>query len=338
LKELALEITKSHETVYDKAQAITSYLRDEIEYQTTLEDMPPENLDPVMWVLFDYKKGFCMYYASAETLLLRSIGIPARIAVGFVEGAYDETTREYDVASKDSHAWTEVYFPGIGWVEFEPTSNQFPIERPEIKDASNELVPELDTEGNATATPLSPVPLQERPKPLSDEETDTTPVTGQTTQYSTFIILALILLMLGGGVFVVRHYSLSDRLPVYLTYQYERRGNTPPHWVKNWLRWTTLSSIERAFQSVNLSLRWLGQPQSMHITPQERAEVLIKLLPEAEEQTLSLLQEYNNTIFTPRKGNLVNARKAAAGIIFKTWQALIRETLQSADSRYNELK
>ena len=138
LRELALEITAPYDTVYDKVQAITSYLRKEIKYETKITDALPKNQDPVMWVLFDYKKGFCMYYASAETLMLRSIGIPARMAVGFVEGAYDELEGQYVVTYKDSHAWPEVYFPGIGWVEFEPTSNQFPIERPETKNISND--------------------------------------------------------------------------------------------------------------------------------------------------------------------------------------------------------
>jgi hypothetical protein len=149
---------------------------------------------------------------------------------------------------------------------------------------------------------------------------------------------ALILLGLGLIIFVVRHYSLNEHLPVYLAHQYERRGNTPPRWLKRWVRWTTLSPIEHAFQSINLSLYWLGQPQPMHITSQERVEALIKRLPAAEEQALSLLQEYHNTIYTPRAGNIVKARKSAATILFKTWQTRITETIQMVDNRYNQIK
>ena len=87
-----------------------------------------------MWVLFHTKKGFCNYYASDEVLLLRSIGIPARMAVGFAEGegSNDSTARgeSFIVRNHDAHAWPEVYFPNIGWVEFEPTVNQNPIVRP----------------------------------------------------------------------------------------------------------------------------------------------------------------------------------------------------------------
>jgi transglutaminase-like putative cysteine protease/uncharacterized membrane protein len=337
LKELALEITAPHDTVYDKVQAITSYLREEIEYDAEIEDTLPENRDPVLWVLFEYKKGFCMYYASAETLMLRSIGIPARMAVGFVEGAYDDVKEQYVVSYKDSHAWPEVYFPGIGWVEFEPTSNQFPIERPETRENPDEIIAGLESEENSTANPLPPVPLQERPE-LSDEETGASSTIYQQKLYKTLLVPVLILLTLGLGIFITRRYSLNDHLPVYLAYQYERRGNLPPTWLKRWVRWANLSRIERTFQAVNLSLYWLGQPQPAHITSQERAEALIKRLPSAQDQTQSLLQEYHNAMYTPRAGNLAAARKAAALILFKTWQNRIKETLQFLDTRYNQLK
>ena len=126
----------------------------------------------------------------------------------------------------------------------------------------------------------------------------------------TILIPALILLTLGLGIFIIRRYSLNERLPVYLANQYERRGNIPPRWLNRWVRWTNLSPIERAFQAVNLSLFWLGQPQPAHITSQERAEVLIKHLPSAEDQTLSLLQEYHNSnLYTPRQEILPSPAK-----------------------------
>jgi transglutaminase-like putative cysteine protease len=337
LKELALEITTSQQTPFDKAQAITAYLREEIEYSATIEEAPPNTLDPVLWVLFEHKKGFCMYYASAETLMLRSIGIPARMAVGFVEGTFDEEDRLYNVAYKDSHAWSEVYFPGIGWVEFEPTSNQFPIERPETKIDPDEIISGLESDGDVTINPQVPIPLEERPEePL--EEMDDQAAMEQPAWYRDLVIPALALLIFGLSVFVIRRYSVGERLPVYLAYQYERRGNIPPRWLKRWVRWTSLSHVERAFQSINLSLYWLGRPQAAYVTSQERAEELIKCLPEAHEETLSLLHEYHNALYTPRAGNFVTARKAAVKILLKTWQARTKETLQILDRRYNQLQ
>jgi transglutaminase-like putative cysteine protease len=337
LSELALEITESQDTVYDKVQAITSYLREEIEYKAEIEETLPENRDPVLWVLFEYKKGFCMYYASAETLMLRSIGIPARMAVGFVEGAYNELEGRYVVTYKDSHAWPEVYFPGIGWVEFEPTSNQFPIERPETKDNPDEIISDLGSVENSTANLLLPIPMQEHPE-LVDEEMNDTSFIYKTNWYGTLLIPALMLLTLGLTIFIIRHYSLNDRLPLYLMHQYERRGNKLPRWLNNWACWTKLSPIERTFQAVNLSLYWLGLPQPAHVTSQTRAEVLIKRLPSAQDQTESLLQEYHTAIYTPCAENLATARKAAALILLKTWHTRLTETLQYLDSRYNQLK
>jgi len=81
IKALAAEITAKSETPYDKTFAITTYLRDNIEYASTIPTAP-RNTDPLEWILFQYKKGYCVYYATSEVLMLRSIGIPARMQWG----------------------------------------------------------------------------------------------------------------------------------------------------------------------------------------------------------------------------------------------------------------
>ncbi|MGZ9235678.1 MAG: transglutaminase domain-containing protein, partial [Anaerolineales bacterium] len=137
IRELAAEITANAETPYDKAVAITNYLRENIEYTESLP-ATPTNKDTLEWVLFEYKKAYCVYYATSEILMLRSLGIPARMAVGFSQGAgfteKEDIIQDNRVASrflvreKNAHAWPEVYFAGIGWVEFEPTGNQAPLD------------------------------------------------------------------------------------------------------------------------------------------------------------------------------------------------------------------
>lgn len=339
LSELTLEITASQQTPYDKAQAVTTYLRNEIEYRDAIEEAPPDALDPVLWVLFELKKGFCMYYASAETLMLRSIGIPARMAVGFVEGNYDEEERRYSVAYKDSHAWSEVYFPGIGWVEFEPTSNQFPIERPERSAEADEINEELSAaESRADNLPHPAAPLREETGGFEKKNSEAPSSGGKAITSQRFLLPALLALALGFVVLIIRRYALDERLPSYLTFEYERRGAAAPRWLKRWARWTSLSPIERAFQSVNLSLYWLGKPQAAHVTSAERAKALLHCLPEAREDVLPLLEEYHNALYTPRGGNAAQARKAAVRILVKARFALIKEALQSADRRYNQLK
>ena len=103
------------------------YLRENIEYSDTVPN-PPRNKDRLEWILFEHKKGYCVYYASSEVLMLRSLGIPARMAVGFAQGDAEDGT--YTVRRLNAHAWPEVYFPGIGWVEFEPTASQPSLDRP----------------------------------------------------------------------------------------------------------------------------------------------------------------------------------------------------------------
>ncbi len=85
---LATQITQDAETPFDKAEAITAYLRKNITYTTHMESVP-DGRSLLTWFLFDYKQGFCNYYATAEVILLRAAGVPARFAVGFSEGEFE---------------------------------------------------------------------------------------------------------------------------------------------------------------------------------------------------------------------------------------------------------
>ena len=128
--ELAVTITEGLEMPYDKAIAVTSWLRQNIQY-SRITDSPPEDVEPIDWFLFDYQIGYCNFYASAEVIMLRSLGIPARLAAGYARGEYTPSDGLYQVEGEDSHSWPEVYFPGYGWIEFEPTVSQAIITRPE---------------------------------------------------------------------------------------------------------------------------------------------------------------------------------------------------------------
>jgi len=120
--ELAAEVAGDAESHYDKAIAIEFFLRT---YTYTLDlPSPPGNHDLVDYFLFDQQEGYCDYYASAMVVMARAVGVPARFATGFAQGAYDHDTGQWVVVEKDGHSWVEVYFDGIGWVEFEPTAGQ----------------------------------------------------------------------------------------------------------------------------------------------------------------------------------------------------------------------
>jgi transglutaminase-like putative cysteine protease len=68
-----------------------------------------------------YKRGFCQYYATTMAVLLRDLGVPTRLAEGFLPGALDPNTGTETIRASSAHAWVEVYFPGHGWVMFDPT-------------------------------------------------------------------------------------------------------------------------------------------------------------------------------------------------------------------------
>ncbi len=129
VRELAEEITAGYDNAYDKAAALEAYLR-EIRYDDNIPP-PPPGVDGVDYFLFDIRAGYCDYYASAMAVMARALGIPARVASGYAQGEWNEELQVYQVRELDAHTWVEIYFPGYGWVEFEPTASQPPIERPE---------------------------------------------------------------------------------------------------------------------------------------------------------------------------------------------------------------
>lgn len=146
--QTALRVTQDLETAYEKAAAITAWLRQNIEYQR-VTDPPPSGREPLDWFLFEYGQGYCNYYASAEVIMLRAMGVPARLATGYAQGAYDAEGGVYVVNSRDYHAWPEVFFPGYGWVEFEPTVSQAPLVREAQDRAANTETEEAAESGEA---------------------------------------------------------------------------------------------------------------------------------------------------------------------------------------------
>ena len=97
-------------TPYDRAKAIETWLRSNIVYNETIPQ-PPADQDPVDWLLFDLREGYCNYYASAMIMMLRTLGIPARMAAGFAQGTWDAAQNAYTVQERDAHTWVEVFSP-----------------------------------------------------------------------------------------------------------------------------------------------------------------------------------------------------------------------------------
>ncbi|HOT90584.1 MAG TPA: transglutaminase domain-containing protein [Anaerolineae bacterium] len=141
VRVLARDLTATQPTPYDRAVAIESYLR---EFPYTLDvPKPPAMADIADYFLFELKKGYCDYYATAMVVLARAAGLPARLVIGYTTGSYDITNARYIVTEANAHAWVEIYFPTYGWIEFEPTGGVAPIYRPH--ESNDSLIwPEAD--------------------------------------------------------------------------------------------------------------------------------------------------------------------------------------------------
>ncbi|MBK3496218.1 transglutaminase domain-containing protein [Viridibacillus sp. YIM B01967] len=126
VKKLAISITEDEKSLYDKANAIVSYFRNN-KYVYNREDVaiPGKDDDYVDQFLFDTKVGYCDNFSSSMVVLLRSVGIPARWVKGFSEGEEikdaDGDKKEFVITNNNAHSWVEAYMPGVGWMSFEPT-------------------------------------------------------------------------------------------------------------------------------------------------------------------------------------------------------------------------
>ena len=119
ISELARDVTSGTASAFDMATAIETYLRG-FEYELDIP-APPTARDGVDHFLFDLRRGYCDYFASAMVVMCRRLGIPARYATGYASGSYDHQRGAWVVRAEHAHAWVEVYFSGLGWLEFEPT-------------------------------------------------------------------------------------------------------------------------------------------------------------------------------------------------------------------------
>ena len=144
-------------------------------------------MDTVEWLLFDAQEGYCTYFATAMIVMLRHLGIPARLAAGFSQGEFDSESQRFIVRERDAHTWVEVYFPGYGWIGFEPTSAQAPITRDgddEAQESPDRLTPQPTTTPSPTPSPTV-APSDEAAEQNPDEPTPTSTPTPEPSPTST---------------------------------------------------------------------------------------------------------------------------------------------------------
>lgn len=321
--QLAQDIAAGNETPYDTVMAITNYLRTNIEYSDIVPPLPPDQ-ELVDWFLFDLKEGFCNYYATSEIVMLRSLGIPARLAVGYAQGERIDTPPDtFVVRQSDAHAWPEVYFPGIGWVEFEPTVSQPTLLRPlgEGPDENNLNRPRNLPEDDLG---IASDPPGERGLEEEGGMVDTNDSRGISIILIIFagLFMSLLILLIS----LARRKKLQrlvEPFPIMMDKGIRRIGIHPPSFFRNWAHRTTLSPLARAYVEINQALSRLGEHPHPTDTPSERAEALISTLPPAQSPTQTLLSEYQLATYSTRKAaDIQAARKAGAEIRWLSIKAL----------------
>ncbi len=122
IRALAEEVTAEAATPYDRVTAVLSYLRENYRYSLKPGAAPDGN--QLAHFLFRSRKGYCSYFAFSMTVMLRSLGIPARVAAGFFLDPDSAVLEFHPVRADMAHAWTEVWFGEYGWVSFDPTSRE----------------------------------------------------------------------------------------------------------------------------------------------------------------------------------------------------------------------
>jgi protein-glutamine gamma-glutamyltransferase len=121
IPRLAAQVSDSASNSYDKAFALEKYLKTHYGYTLQLPGSPVA--DPLANFLFERKQGHCEYFASSMAVMLRTLRIPSRVVNGFISDEFNDVTGNYVVRARNAHAWVEAYFPGYGWVTFDPTPN-----------------------------------------------------------------------------------------------------------------------------------------------------------------------------------------------------------------------
>lgn len=157
IRDLAVDLTAEADTPLNKALAIQDYLRGpDFTYAQDI-DKPPIEAGGVDHFLFETRTGYSDYFASSMAVMLRAAGVPSRMAAGYAPGEYDSDSGLRFIKDSDSHGWVQVYFPGYGWIDFEPTP-EWPLhERGLLPEPSIEL----PMEGAAGSSGLDPLDLDD---------------------------------------------------------------------------------------------------------------------------------------------------------------------------------
>ncbi|NOZ72679.1 MAG: transglutaminase domain-containing protein [Chloroflexi bacterium] len=302
--DLTEDIVKNLDNPYDRAKQIETFLRG-YAYNDQIPG-PVPGQDAVDYFLFEERQGYCNYYASSMVVMLRHLGIPARLAAGYATGEYQEATGLYRIRDRDSHTWVEVYFPTYGWVEFEPTASEPVLPRPAGTAPADE---DKGTNPGTGAGDLNPD--KENNIPLPDE------VGLNSSKTTTFKWLNQnlgIILLLGSiiGILLVSIWSVR-RL------QRPQRGRRP------FMRTVPPEFSSRLWHKLMRWCRRLGISPSPSLTPYEQAALMRQTLPQAGAKITTIAELYARDLYSPYEITPTDASEAQLSwlelrpLLWKRW-------------------
>jgi transglutaminase-like putative cysteine protease len=189
IRALAHKLTDHLPNPYEKVRAIQNYFREQFRYDVNVP--AGHDVDHMEYFLFKSKAGYCEQFAGTMAVMLRSLGIPVRVAVGFTPGRPTPERDKYLVTTEDAHAWVEVLFPKYGWLMFEPTPTRrnpataafdFPVLPPPPSTGSSGCVPRSKPPfGDACEESSAKTPTPRGGRKTGDEPVGPEPAGGSNT-------------------------------------------------------------------------------------------------------------------------------------------------------------
>jgi transglutaminase-like putative cysteine protease len=290
VRETARDITAGTTTPYDAALAVQNWMRSEFSY--SLEIQEGHGNGAIESFLIN-KVGYCEQFAGTYAAMMRSIGIPARVAVGFTPGANDGQGN-YSVLGRNAHAWPEVWFDGFGWVPFEPTPGRGApnaedytgVEQQQDDGPVGGEQPDDNANPPATAPPTTiasggtgagPTPSTVPAAPVPTTPTKPPPALGSSVSPSVPWKLPIALVALAGALALP---ALARRL--------RRSADSTPD-----------AQLAQLWRRATNSVTAMGLEPASHRTPTETARATASVFPVATRPMLSLAEVLTESTFAP---------------------------------------
>jgi transglutaminase-like putative cysteine protease len=296
VRRIASDLTVGKTSPYEKVLAISEHLRG-FRYDESVEG--GHSGDYLLRFLTEIQAGYCEQFAAAMAVLVRAVGLPARVAVGFLPGDYDADARVFHVTSEHAHAWTEVYFTGVGWVPFEPTP------RAGVAPAAYAVAPAVGILGPEEAT-------EEAGSPTASENAGQDPFpeeTGEPAAAPDRPLTLMSMLLIASGAILVLLLLIPTAKVMRRALRYRRAASAAE---RVWAAFSEFEDLAADFRA----------PRAQSETPLEYVDKVRRNFDLEPSSTLGLLDAFQRSVYgpdAPADSDAAIARRAASSIRNQLW-------------------